>query len=769
MNMAGVSVFKRLSGTFGLIFLVLSFFGFPAVSGGAVSHTGASCQSVVSRAAEPAGGGLFARYADVLTTPAYYVCYRPEGKIKVDGKLDESSWKKARPTARFADISGEGHPEPVYGTTAKMLWDDDYIYVSAVLEESNIKARLTQRDTIIYHDNDFEVFIDPDGDGQNYFEIEVNALGTVFDLMLDRPYRNGGNFMIQWNCPGLKMAVKRHGSLNRPDDKDDCWVVEMAIPGEAIKMNFTSPLVAGACLRLNFSRVEWLKPGEREENWVWCPTGRVDMHMPDRWGFLYLSDKSVGMTGAFPAAGHDGNAGDVRDRAEVDVHYRTLRKDRPNVLQAGPGLGCDPDHYPVRDKDDFVYPYDMDAYKLVWAMFYAQMDKFSGTGNYIRSVDYFHFTDAELAAVPEGGKVSVAASGSAFKVSVSVPAEGVTYNVDNNGRFTVEKIEPRKVRNWVWLRPDRSRSDESWSSYFALLKECGISGAMFEGYDERIYRLCKEAGLEAHHWKWTMNRRELMETHPDWFAVNRKGESSFDKPAYVDYYRFICPYHEGVAEYLAEDYLMEANRPYVDGVHLDYVRFPDVVLPVSLWKNYGIEQTSEHAEYDYCYCDVCRSKFKALTGRDPMDVQFPMEDQSWINFRLDGITSVVRTITARLKSEGKHVSAAVFPGPSMARKMVRQDWGNWPLDAYFPMIYNGFYYEGPEWIGRSVSESVKAVGGNAAVYAGLMFPDIRGCFEEALDEAFDNGASGVSFFDGPDEEYLRRFKAYLEKRGFVVF
>ncbi len=107
----------------------------------------------------------------------------------------------------------------------------------------------------------------------------------------------------------------------------------------------------------------------------------------------------------------------------------------------------------------------------------------------------------------------------------------------------------------------------------------------------------------------------------------------------------------------------------------------------------------------------------------------------------------------------------MFAVLSMAKKMVRQDWGNWSLDAYFPMIYNGFYYEGPEWIGRSVQESVKTVDGRAKVYAGLMFPDIKNDFEKALDEAFDNGASGVSFFDGPSDEYLHQFKAYLDKKG----
>ena len=82
------------------------------------------------------------------------------------------------------------------------------------------------------------------------------------------------------------------------------------------------------------------------------------------------------------------------------------------------------------------------------------------------------------------------------------------------------------------------------------------------------------------------------------------------------------------------------------------------------------------------------------------------------------------------------------------------------------MIYNGFYDEGAAWIGRSVKESVAAVGGRAKIYAGLMFPDIKGDFEACLDAAFDNGAAGVSFFDGPDEAYLRRLKFYLQKRGF---
>lgn len=660
------------------------------------------------------GQNLTEKFEERLTTPPGYVCYRTTSKIKIDGKLNEKDWQQAPSTAPFVDISGDGFPIPIMSTTAKMLWDDDYLYISAILDEKDIKATLKQRDTIIYHNNDFEVFIDPDGDGLNYFEIENNAYGTIMDLIMDKPYRSGGQFMMQWDCPGLKLAIGLNGTLNNSKDTDKNWIVEMAIPQRAIKMSFDNPLKANKYMRMNFSRVQWLKK-EHEENWVWAPTGKIDIHMPERWGFVYLSSNKV-----------DGA------------------------------------------KEQFVYPYNMEAYKLLWTMFYAQQDNYSRKKNYIRNVKDFHFEPSELDVLPNDAKLAVEATSNSFIVSVILPNEHVKYTVNNDGRFSVDKIAPREVKNWVWSRVDKNKSDAEYKEWFALLKECGISAVLFEGYSEKHYKLCKEAGLEAHYWKWTLNRREVMDTHPEWFAVNRKGESSYDKPAYVDYYRFLCPNREGVAEYLAADYLKEANLPYVDGVHLDYVRFPDVVLPVSLWKNYGIKQTEELPEYDYCYCEVCQEKFKAQTGVNPLDIEFPMQSQSWLNFRYDAVTNVVDKITEAVKKENKYISGAVFPGPTMARNMVRQDWGNWSIDAYFPMIYNGFYYEGPQWIGRSVKESVQTVNGRADIYAGIMFPDIKDNFEQALDEAYDNGASGVSFFDGPSEEYLRRLKKYLDDKGYVV-
>lgn len=660
---------------------------------------------------------LSQRFAAQLTEPQRYTVYRAGERLKIDGRLDEKAWQAALPTTEFVDISGEGFPTPKYKTTAKMLWDDEYLYIGAVIEEPNITGHLTQRDTIIYRDNDFEVFIDPDGDGVGYFEFENNAKGTLMDLFMPKSYRCGGDFVMSWDCKGWDLKVSYQGTLNKSKDTDRSWTVEMAIPAKEMAIGFASPLKAGAWWRLNFSRVEWLNgPDKPEENWVWSPTGAVNMHMPERWGYIYFDEATVGTK-----------------------------------------------------QTKLGWPYDMNVYRMAWTIFYAQSERYEKSHNYYRTAEQLFLTDAELATLPEGTTIDIDASQHSYVARLTVKSEGQVYCINSEGRFWMEPIAKRQVKNWCWTNLHKFKTLAEWQSWFALLKQNCISAVLFEGYDEAIYRACHEAGLEAHYWKWTMNRGECRKTHPEWFAVSRSGKSCYDNPAYVEYYRFLCPYREGVAEYLAADYVRESHLPYVDGVHLDYVRMPDVVLPIGLWKNYGIDQTRELPEYDFCYCDVCCRKFEELTGRDPRKVAVPQEDQSWINFRLDGITRVVNTITRAVKADGKFVSAAVFPGPSMARKMVRQDWGNWPLDAYFPMTYNGFYNESPEWVGRSVEESVKTVGGRAQIYPGLMFNDIKGDdFERAIGAALEAGASGISFFDGPDAEYLTRFRKYIEDHGYEV-
>ena len=122
--------------------------------------------------------------------PETYICYQRSGDIAVDGRMDEIDWQKAAWTKEFVDIEGDKKPDPTYPTRAKMLWDDEYLYVAAELVEPHIWGTLRQRDTVIFYDNDFEIFIDPDWDTHNYYEFEMNALNTEWDLLLTKPYRD---------------------------------------------------------------------------------------------------------------------------------------------------------------------------------------------------------------------------------------------------------------------------------------------------------------------------------------------------------------------------------------------------------------------------------------------------------------------------------------------------------------------------------------------------------------------------------------------------
>lgn len=230
--------------------------------------------------------------------PLRYECPRAPQPPSLSGRLDDPVWERAPWTEDFVDIEGDRRPAPRFRTRAKMLWDDACLYIAAEMEEPHVWATLTERDSVIFHDNDFEVFLDPDGDAKSYFELEVNALNTVWDLWLEVPYRDGGRADSNWRIEGLRTAVHVNGTLNDPSDVDKGWTVEIAIPWSALadKAGMPCPPREGEIWRINFSRVEWQVevaegryrklPDTPEDNWVWSPQGVIDMHQPEQWGYL---------------------------------------------------------------------------------------------------------------------------------------------------------------------------------------------------------------------------------------------------------------------------------------------------------------------------------------------------------------------------------------------------------------------------------------------------------------------------------------------------
>lgn len=309
-----------------------------------------------------------------------------------------------------------------------------------------------------------------------------------------------------------------------------------------------------------------------------------------------------------------------------------------------------------------------------------------------------------------------------------------------------------KPLNWTWGRILADWDADRTARYLDEVAEAGIGAVLMGGrLDGDAICLAHARGLEIHHWRWTLCRRgKLLQEHPEWYAVNRKGESTAEKPPYVPYYRFLCPTRDEVVEYLVKDYARVAAREGLDGVHLDYVRYPDVILPRALWKKYDLVQDEELPAFDTCYCEVCRKAFRDEHGEDPLALPDPPASEAWRQFRLDRLTRLVNEIAKVVKPLGRQLTAAVFPTPAIARRLVRQDWTRWDLDAVLPMVYHTFYEQPVAWIEEAVREGVTALAGKRALVPGLYLPALKdeAVYRAAVQAARDGGATSVALFGG---------------------
>jgi len=240
--------------------------------------------------------------------PKHYINYFTSNPPIIDGKLDDEAWKEVSWTDPFMDIQGIKYPVPRFLTKAKMRFDDHWLYIGAYIQETQVWAYQTKHDSVVFLDNDFEVFINPDGSTHYYKEFEMNALNTTWDLILDKPYMNGGYPNSTWDMKTMKTGVYIDGKINDPSIQNVFWSVEIAFPLKDLAFNNSVhvPPKNGDYWRINFSRVEWhvnvvngkyVKiPNLPEDNWVWSSQAAINMHIPERWGFIQFSRQPVNTT-----------------------------------------------------------------------------------------------------------------------------------------------------------------------------------------------------------------------------------------------------------------------------------------------------------------------------------------------------------------------------------------------------------------------------------------------------------------------------------------
>ncbi|NQU33420.1 MAG: hypothetical protein HQ521_09320 [Bacteroidetes bacterium] len=559
--------------------------------------------------------------------PKKYICYKTPSAIEIDGHVYDEIWKTIPWSDFFEDIEGNSKPKPQYQTRMKMLWDNEYLYIAAELEEPNIWGYLEKHDDIIYRDNDFEVFIDPTNDGLNYFEIEINALETVLDLFMNKPYKNGGKADLSWNAKGLKKAIKIYGNINDSINEDVKWTVELAIPWAAYSscVSGINMPTHGDTWRMNFSRVQWetefcdgryKKKADPEtvnpipeNNWVWSPQGVINMHVPQHWGTVTFVDETT--------------------------------------------------HVSNKIWTDDGYP-----------------------------------------------------------------------------------------KYWVWMGGDTNLKVRNWETIFQKLDDAGIKGFLFGGgvtLLNKVIPIAKQYDINVHAWFWTMNRGDAK---PEWLSVNQLGKSLADEKAYVDYYKFMCPALPEVKDFIKNKMDELATVKGLKGIHMDYIRYVDVILPIGLQPKYGLVQDHIMPEFDYGYHPYMRNLFKVKYGTDPLDLENSGTSEKWINFRLEELNSTIDVLRDHVKSKELNISAAVFPTPRMSSEMVRQNWKNWHLDCYFPMVYHNFYNEPISWTQKVIEEDRKVVGNDSKVFCGLYLPALQNDNDltKAINAAMIGGADGVSFF-----------------------
>lgn len=217
-----------------------------------------------------------------------YTAHRADSQIKIDGKLDELAWRHATTFGDFQFPWWEAGKKEQ--TTARMLWDDEFLYVSYDCQDSHVSAVNTEHDSPVYRDDCVELFTSPNPDRPfDYFNIEMNVNRAI----LDRHHPDGpGKKVPNWNSHGIKIATAVDGTLNDDSDKDRGWVLEVAIPfANFAQVTGRSHPNDGDIWHLNLNRLGG-KTNPQHSQWSPGTTATPAFHVPDTFGRVTFSKQT---------------------------------------------------------------------------------------------------------------------------------------------------------------------------------------------------------------------------------------------------------------------------------------------------------------------------------------------------------------------------------------------------------------------------------------------------------------------------------------------
>ena len=206
---------------------------------------------------------------------------RATGKITVDGKLDDASWKSAN-SIEF-QFPWDFQTGAKQKTTARLLWDDEYLYVAYECADADVVAHYGQHDDPTYKDDAVEIFIYPGKNRNLYYGLEMNARATLYDYFYIFPQL----LLKRFDMVGVQLATHVDGTLNMTSDKDKGWTLELAIPWKNFEeLTAEFPPKPGAVWRANFNRWDGTEPNRRLSQWSDSGMVKPNPHWPERFGEL---------------------------------------------------------------------------------------------------------------------------------------------------------------------------------------------------------------------------------------------------------------------------------------------------------------------------------------------------------------------------------------------------------------------------------------------------------------------------------------------------
>jgi uncharacterized lipoprotein YddW (UPF0748 family) len=461
-------------------------------------------------------------------------------------------------------------------------------------------------------------------------------------------------------------------------------------------------------------------------NWVWSKQGVINMHEPEKWGYIQFSEKTL--------------VGDVefqedKDEVAKQIAFALFRETRFRSLKE-------------LMKQPAGFEHELEVQ-------YGEEESLKA--RFVKTIMGFEF----VIKSPFSEKVFVMNEEGEWKdFRISNKEQGISnkeVEIQNDFVFA------------TWSHGGKEYNDSLWQEKLKFYQSLGISEVLVGGENAEVLRLivaaAKPYDIKIHAWMWTLNRPgdSVAMQHPEWYAVNRKGQNSLEYRAYVNYYQWLSPFHPDAREHIKNNVRKLAQIEGLASIHLDYVRYVDVILGRQLQPKYGLVQDREMPEYDYGYHPLARAGFKEIFGYDPLDLDHPELSTEWRQYRLNAITTLVNEIAEIAHTAGHQLTAAVFPFPEMSRTMVRQAWDDWKLDAAFPMLYQNFYNEKVNWIGFATEQGVNKV--DFPIIAGLYAPGLKDPedLEKAIRLAKEKGAKGISIFtadnlDEAQQAILRKLK-----------